>query len=153
MTSSEIYKAQVYLQRLGFDPGPLDGLWGPQTSGAAFDFRTWAGLPPASDLTASAVMDSAFMAALWWKLADAGQSTEVGSAPAGGSSGGTSVTPTPRSGSGSLPSVPRSASANLFTSVPTPVWIVAAVGALWFLFFRDASGASSRKSTSGAVRE
>ncbi len=148
MASSEIYKAQVYLQRLGFDPGPLDGLWGPKTSGAAFDFRNWAGVGPADDITAAAVLDSAMMSALWWKLNEAGLSTDVGAAPSGGATGEPIA---PRAGSGSLPA-PR-ASSSLLSSIPVPVLIAVGVGALWFLFFRDASGASSRKSTPGADKE
>ena len=91
----EVYKAQTYLARIGFDPGTIDGLWGPNTSGAAFDFRTWAGLPPATGVSRAEVMDGAFMAALWWAVNEEGLSTEVNppsSLPSGGS--GTSIVPT-----------------------------------------------------------
>ncbi|MEL6348034.1 MAG: peptidoglycan-binding domain-containing protein, partial [Myxococcota bacterium] len=43
---------QLELSRLGFAPGPLDGLWGPRTEGALQRFQRRAGLPASGTQTA-----------------------------------------------------------------------------------------------------
>ncbi|MEL6349504.1 MAG: peptidoglycan-binding protein, partial [Myxococcota bacterium] len=52
MTPDEIRDLQRDLSRLGFAPGPLDGLWGPRTEGAVQRFQRRAGLPASRTQTA-----------------------------------------------------------------------------------------------------
>jgi len=33
--------AQKWLKQIGFDPGPVDGLWGKKTANAVMDFQKW----------------------------------------------------------------------------------------------------------------
>jgi hypothetical protein len=37
--SEQVRQAQMELDRSGFDPGPTDGVWGPQTRSAVMDFQ------------------------------------------------------------------------------------------------------------------
>jgi hypothetical protein len=42
-------RIQSLLKQFGFDPGPLDGQWGPKTSRALTAFQRSAGLPPSGE--------------------------------------------------------------------------------------------------------
>ncbi|MCV2866705.1 peptidoglycan-binding protein [Albidovulum sediminicola] len=44
--ASQVYEAQTLLARLGYDPGPADGVMGSRTSNAIRQFETAQGLPP-----------------------------------------------------------------------------------------------------------
>ncbi len=50
---SAIREAQSLLSQLGYEPGPVDGLWGPKTASAYRSFLIDRNLPVASGLTAS----------------------------------------------------------------------------------------------------
>lgn len=45
MGSASVRQAQLDLQRAGYDPGPIDGVWGPQTARALRDFQMANNLP------------------------------------------------------------------------------------------------------------
>ena len=45
-----VQKAQRVLEDLGFNPGPIDGIWGPKTRGAVLKFQQENNLPPTGDL-------------------------------------------------------------------------------------------------------
>ena len=68
----EVWVIQTYLKELGFDPGPIDGLWGTRTTDAALTFRQWAQIGPASDLTKAGVVDDAFWTQIDRATASAG---------------------------------------------------------------------------------
>lgn len=55
LSRDSIREAQVLLKRLGYQPGPADGLWGPKTSSALRLFQKDAGMPHAGKLTAAAL--------------------------------------------------------------------------------------------------
>lgn len=60
MDQEQVRKAQKRLQEVGFDPGPIDGLFGPQTQAALREFQSAHGLPQTGQLDAStraALMD------------------------------------------------------------------------------------------------
>jgi hypothetical protein len=42
-------RIQLLLQEAGFNPGPVDGQWGPRTQGAMADFQRAEGLPPSGE--------------------------------------------------------------------------------------------------------
>ncbi len=50
-----IQQAQVILSRLGYDPGPADGLIGPRTRDAVLDFQRKAGMPATGTIDASLI--------------------------------------------------------------------------------------------------
>jgi peptidoglycan hydrolase-like protein with peptidoglycan-binding domain len=88
----EVYRVQAALDGLGFDPGTIDGIWGPATQRAALDFRSWADLGAPADTSRAGIVDDYFNAALDRTVIEQGIS--IGPVPAtrpGGS--GTSVTP------------------------------------------------------------
>jgi len=45
-----VQKAQRELKDLGFNPGPIDGKWGPKTSRAVLEFQQGNNLPATGDL-------------------------------------------------------------------------------------------------------
>jgi peptidoglycan hydrolase-like protein with peptidoglycan-binding domain len=45
LTSGDIQVAQAHLQGIGFDPGPIDGIYSPQTRAAVRSFQQRYGLP------------------------------------------------------------------------------------------------------------
>jgi peptidoglycan hydrolase-like protein with peptidoglycan-binding domain len=102
----EVWVIQTYLKELGFDPGPVDGLWGTRTTDAALTFRQWAQIGPASDLTKAGVVDDAFWTQIDRATASAGFDINI-TAPSsmpGGSGTGPVVQQPVR---GSLPSLPQ----------------------------------------------
>ena len=56
-----IRDAQRMLRQIGFDPGPVDGLWGGKTEGAVRAFQAWY---PSAGLTATGQLDDATFDAL-----------------------------------------------------------------------------------------
>ena len=102
----EVWVIQTYLSQLGFNPGPIDGLWGAKTTDAALTFRQWAQIGPASDLTKAGVVDDAFWTQLDRATASAGfdiNITAPSSMPGGSGTGPVVQQPV----GGSLPSLPQ----------------------------------------------
>src|SRR5262249_14990648 len=62
-TTALVREIQFMLLRLGMDPGPIDGIAGPQTVGAVRKFQAKSGLP-ISDLINNGKISSAFVARL-----------------------------------------------------------------------------------------
>lgn len=92
----EVWQIQTYLNELGFNAGPVDGLWGSKTTDAALTFRQWAGIGPAADLTKAGIVDEIFWTMLDRSVASAGFDINIEapiSAP-----GGAGVSPTVKSG-------------------------------------------------------
>jgi len=52
-TRRDYTRIQLLLEQAGFDPGPIDGQWGPRTGGALAEFQRAQGLPPNGDLDAA----------------------------------------------------------------------------------------------------
>ena len=48
--SSEVYQAQKALKGLGYDPGPVDGIWGKATERAIKYFQVDKGMPVTGQL-------------------------------------------------------------------------------------------------------
>ena len=120
----EVWVIQTYLKELGFDPGPIDGLWGTRTTDAALTFRQWAQIGPASDLTKAGVVDDAFWTQIDRATASAGFDINI-TAPSsmpGGSGTGPVVQQPVR---GSLPSLPQPVAE---TNGGLPVLALAAIG-------------------------
>jgi hypothetical protein len=51
LSKTEIARAQTALSRMGFDPGPADGVIGPRTMTAVAQYLAREGLPPAPTIT------------------------------------------------------------------------------------------------------
>jgi peptidoglycan hydrolase-like protein with peptidoglycan-binding domain len=120
----EVWIIQTYLSELGFNPGPIDGLWGSKTTDAALTFRQWAQIGPASDLSKSGVVDEAFWTQLDRATASAGfdiNITAPSSMPGGSGTGPVVQQPV----SGSLPTLPQPISTD---SGGLPVLALAAIG-------------------------
>jgi peptidoglycan hydrolase-like protein with peptidoglycan-binding domain len=120
----EVWVIQTYLSQLGFNPGPIDGLWGSKTTDAALTFRQWAQIGPASDLTKAGVVDEAFWTQIDRATASAGFDINI-TAPSsmpGGSGTGPVVQQPVR---GSLPSLPQPVAE---TGGGLPVLALAAIG-------------------------
>jgi hypothetical protein len=83
--NEEVRQAQMELDRSGFDPGPADGIWGPQTRSAVMEFQR------ANNMDATGRLDGRTLQAL-----RGGGGGMGGSAPAsqtGASQPGTPATP------------------------------------------------------------
>ncbi len=80
MRSSSVRQAQMDLQRAGFAPGPIDGVWGSQTARAVREFQQAHNLPQTGRL------DSTTMQAL--HSATGGTATGSGAAGSMGTMGG-----------------------------------------------------------------
>jgi peptidoglycan hydrolase-like protein with peptidoglycan-binding domain len=119
----EVWVIQTYLSELGFNPGPIDGLWGTRTTDAALTFRQWAQIGPASDLTKAGVVDEAFWTQIDRATASAGFDINI-SAPSSmpGGSGTGPVVRSSATGPGATPPPPIPASSGL------PVLALAAIG-------------------------
>jgi peptidoglycan hydrolase-like protein with peptidoglycan-binding domain len=102
----EVWVIQTYLSELGFNPGPIDGLWGAKTTDAALTFRQWAQIGPAGDLTKAGVVDDAFWTQIDRATASAGfdiNITAPSSMPGGSGTGPVVQRPV----TGTLPSLPQ----------------------------------------------
>lgn len=84
--SEQVRQAQMDLEQSGFDPGPTDGIWGPQTRSAVLDFQR------AHNMEATGQLDGRTMQAL-----------RTGGPATGGTSGGTA----PSSAPAATPAAPR----------------------------------------------
>lgn len=126
---STVWTVQTYLSQLGYSVGTVDGLWGPNTQGAAFDFRQIQGLSPANGIEQGDVLDTAFMVALSGAVAAAG--LEVVTPPEGGPGGGSGVGPVVASGGRAPPPAPPAPKSDT-ASIVLPLAILG-VGA--FLIF------------------
>jgi peptidoglycan hydrolase-like protein with peptidoglycan-binding domain len=120
----EVWVIQTYLAQLGFNPGPIDGLWGSKTTDAALTFRQWAQIGPASDLTKAGVVDDAFWTQIDRATASAGfdiNITAPSSMPGGSGTGPVVQQPV----STALPSLPQPIAE---TGGGLPVLALAAIG-------------------------
>ena len=91
--SPDLWLVQYELQGLGYDPGTLDGLWGPSTESAANTFASVEGVPAVHSLADAVNQASSFGVALRNAADSAGIDLSVvppESAPQG--SGGAGVT-------------------------------------------------------------
>jgi peptidoglycan hydrolase-like protein with peptidoglycan-binding domain len=123
----EVWQIQTYLSELGFNPGPIDGLWGSKTTDAALTFRQWAGIGAASGLDKNSVVDDAFWTQIDRATASAGFDINIEaplSAP-----GGAGVSPSVSSGGAAPAQVPSgiapSPAASADSSSILPVAILA----------------------------
>ena len=92
--SPDLWLVQYQLQGLGYDPGTLDGLWGPSTESAANTFASVEGIPAIHSLADAVNQASSFGVALRNAAGDAGIDLSVvppDTAPQGAGGEGTTV--------------------------------------------------------------
>jgi len=92
--SPDLWLVQYILQGLGYDPGPLDGLWGPSTEAAANTFASVESLTPVHSLAEAVNQASSFGVALRNAAESGGLDLSVvppSEAPAGTGGGGATV--------------------------------------------------------------
>ncbi|MBX6744336.1 MAG: peptidoglycan-binding protein [Acetobacteraceae bacterium] len=101
--SRTVHDAQQALQQRGFNPGPIDGRWGPQTANAVEDFQR------ANNMQVTGRLDSQVLQAL--NVSQGGASTQTGSSDrnraymGGGMVGTPSDAGTPSTGPGGTSNV------------------------------------------------